>query len=514
MGSIFGKKSNSSRSTDIDSVWHSNKSLEHHSNKNRSILTVLLFVKLIAMLWNAAVYPVSNHYDSSHHRLAMITCGLEASKYQYNQPLYYLIGCPLTVWSYYTHFPNFIEDIVVPKIRGEKVTTPYFEKHGVKIYQGLKEAVARYAQPAMVYVNIVMVFVFYILMLFRVFPRLLPNPNEWLLAGTILLCFPVIQKLGAMVHPDNLLLLMSPVLFLSYIRFCSHVKPTMKQVAWFALIISLTGLTRPLAVWLVGLFSLMGVWHIWSSVPPSGNWRLSKQKTAKLFVFSSIIIILCSSWWIYRYQQSGSIITVSSERYTARYKTIPSQFDKYKYFFSFPFSNLYQEPNRLLNYSTPAREAAGMMANDSYFLVLFSDFWADHFLYFTPRVMKEEKKGFKQTMLVVALPLTLLLLIGAFIGMVRDGYLLFQCCDKEEKWRFIAAVSGFGGILFFTFYASEIGMEIGKQAQVKGTRIANAVPFIIPAFVALFSKWKHATLSLQYYVYLAYAASLPIIFVF
>lgn len=144
-------------------------------------LTLLLSIKILIMIWNAANYPSHQQYDVERHFTSVINGGLIVSVRNFDPPLYYLTTLPFIVLG---------------------------KSFDIGVFQDLQ-----FLLPLMKIYNIVLICSFYMLWIYWILPNLLPNRTARFAAGTIILALPGYQKLAVMIHADNLLTLLTTIIF-------------------------------------------------------------------------------------------------------------------------------------------------------------------------------------------------------------------------------------------------------------------------------------------------------------
>lgn len=452
------------------------------SRKFQKILIALLLLKILIMGWNAAKYVSVEQYDywKSHYRLN--DCGLEAAYMGADPPLYYMLGCPLIPAAYFFYTDNFVEELLIPYLTGETdIRKNWSERRGgVDFWEEVTlPAYTEFVAGGFRWINMMMVVLFYAIWLFRLFPKLLPRPPDWFTAGLLLLLLPGFQKIAVMIKPDNATILAVTIAFALWLQWRDEVGWSLRRAALFACAIGAMGLTRPLAIWPVLLLGLMAAWKIWIETPPRGWQRWGADKLRIFSVYSLLVIVLCGSWWAYRYVEIG-VVVENNEIYMAKYRPKLPEQDRFEYFSQARFADLLRNPNRRMDH---ADKSGGKGV--SFWAIFYSDLWGDHWLYFSGPKRVELKPNFKRFIFVLALPLTL------FAGFSFVRVMIRRSRDWMGRFEwdavFVSGLIGLGGVLTWLLWEQTNGLT-GKHGGNKFQYYAWAVPFLIPAIMQAFPR--------------------------
>ena len=427
----------------------------------QGIIAVLLVAKLGATVYNAAVAD-SAMYDKAHHLQRAESLGFELGRRYYNPPLYYM---PLGL---VIEQPSIIPAKKAPRIRAI-----------INYYRGT---------------NIVYLAVFYVCWLFVIFPAALPSWRSSFLASLLLLSLPGYQRLAKFVHPDNLLSALTALAFALWIlaerrtrsgesrsgESRSERKPLgWKWVLGIAVTIGLTGATRPFSVVPVVVFSLASVWLlVYRQQRP---WR---QLFTKGLAAGALIAVLSGSWWGYRLVALPSGLT---DVYfgTKRYGPYRPTFDWQHYFTSFYLEKLLERPNR--EYRDFDRSSAKLPTrrsfffnqySNSFFTLLYSDVWADHWLYFSGPGKQEYRAEEKRRILLFALAPTLILALMGVGQLARVGYRAARKRCPGAAQSVLLALMAAGLALYLQWQTGD-ALKPGKQSTVKFIYIAYCLPAVV-----------------------------------
>ena len=448
-----------------------------HKMRTNPYLTLLLLIQILIMIWNAVVYPSQEQYDMSRHFTSVANGGLIVSIRNFDPPLYYMATLPF---------------LAVGKL------------FDIQILQNLDFLI-----PVIKVYNIFIISAFNILWLYWIIPRLLPDKTTQNIAGTLLLALPGYEKLAAMVHADNLLTLLATVVFVLWLYHKLSAR-SWSGIIYYALLLALIALTRPFAVVPVAIFA--AIWFQMVTQIAKQEQQNFSWIAQRVFVFCAIVAIPISSWWAIRYLKTDQFVNIADSGYYEKYNSRRDQVDLdyyIKYSTSFYFKQLLTIPNR--NYDALMDGASDWRTslNNSFWTVAYSDFWGDHWLFFSGPQSVEGKLWPKRILFIYALPITVLLVTGFTWNAIRE---LGRAA--RNKWKItplsVAAmlfVAGFGlWILWQTF----IALEPGKNSGIKFIYNAYYVPFAIPVALAAISqspKIRNIGLVLSF---LLYILALPI----
>ncbi len=462
----------------------------YYGRTSTVILAILIMVKVAVSAWNFSTYPISQQYDNSMHVARIGTCGLYTTERFYNQPLYYMLSCPFVFISLLGHV-DIYADVITPLRQGETL-----DQIASRVRGAIKgtEIVSELAIPILQIMNIILLTIVYYLWSFHMFPRLLYRNEQALAASLLLLALPGFQKLAAMTHPDNLLVFMATVVFWFWMNVGSNPTVLARRLPIFGILVGLMALTRPFALAPVACFAVLGPLRVLLSASEKKlSWQL-KRSIRPIAVFTTIVILMGGSWWGYRFAVTGNAFSSmeSDSEYIEAYRQRTSQLgldDYVKFYTSFHPVSLFKEPSRYISADGEAEKVWKSSKNNSFFTLLFSDFWGDHWLYFSGERYNDNKKVFKRILLVIAFFLAPFMGVAYFHGAWR--ILRGVRTDvHSDCWLAALALTVVGGALFILWQGTS-GFEPGKHSSVKFIYIAYLVPFAI-AVMARSAVVEHA----------------------
>ncbi|MGF1454324.1 MAG: hypothetical protein ACFB6R_02985 [Alphaproteobacteria bacterium] len=454
------------------------------------ILLAALLLKLSITMWNAFSYDIKHQYDSPRHALRTGTCGLYTDTLYYNPPLYYMAGCPAMALGLLSQI-DINDQILTPLSRGDSLDSIKNTLRDTVDYLSIVDASGG---QLLRLINWGMLTAVYGIWIFVLFPRFLGPGFMAFAASLMLLALPGYQKIGAMVNSDNLFVFLTTVSFLLYVGLLDKARITVRDMVIMGLTIGALGLTRPFAVIPMVLIGGGIAFRLWRSA----GFTLRPLQLAPLLgryaVFAVLVVALSSSWWIYRQAVTGDAFKRYPDDYTeviaphvkAAYV---DKFDHGRFYSTFHIRELLEMPNRLYDQvrkdtPDPSVEPWQQTLNHSFATLMFSDFWADHWLYFSGPQKRETDANvpFKRAILIYALFITPIMLVMGAVGLVRLGIQAARSGDLEEK-GVLVLMSALSIALYVCWQATE-GMEPGKNTSVKFIYVAYFMPFFIAAMFA------------------------------
>jgi hypothetical protein len=448
------------------------------TKKTRTLIDALLAVKMLISLWNCLRFPAQGGYDNYMHSGRAVHAGLRATRMDYDPPFYYFVNLP----------------------------TILLDPAAKKDVDGLMTVIE--------WSNLLYLFVFYVVWIYFIFPRVLPGARSWTVASVILLALPGYQKLAAMVHSDNILTTFTACTFACWLwldqrraRFegvGGQGKPyKLRALFGFAAIIGLTGLTRPFACLPVALFSVLTLREVWAiSRPQIGRFV---ARAAPLMI---LVGLLSTTWYVYRWRRAHVVLDAYNHSYIDDYQKYKPGFDFKAYFTTFYFKDLLHTPNRKLYLEDPDAEPGKNRYANSFFTLAYSEMWGDQWLYFSGR--GEEKLWEKRVILVGGMPLTLFLLAAWPLGLFRT----VREVVRRRRWvtrRTIVLVMTLGAALLYLVWQTHPGLTPGKNSSVKFIYIAYAVPFVLTMCMSFRMRRREYRLMLPLSL-LTFALAAPISF--
>lgn len=420
------------------------------------VVAVLVGVKLVVTAWNGVVFD-GQTYDTLHHARRAADGGLKISAMAYDAPTYYL---PALLYK------ELMQDrwraAASARARERKAAAQSERareeerKRGTKKSSG-REATAETGDDAtyskqrrnvestarspflefLRWTNIFYVGAFYLLWIYGVLPRVLPDWNRRLPAALLILALPGYQKLAMMSHPDNLHLLAATLCTLVWVRMpgvvaspegaagalVDRAAPPSSGHWKMALVAGLSGLTRPFAAATVAVFTAVNLVHL--AISNRYDPALVLRRGLALVMLTAVI---AGSWFTWRGVVSGTWREAYREGYIEQFDR--GSFDYFQYLTTFHFAELLEVPNRQINrldeanYRRHGHDPDNRYAN-SFFTTLYSETWGDHWLYSSGRMGADRKVFAKRVLFVMALPLIPLLalrLARAAAALVREAF--------------------------------------------------------------------------------------------
>ncbi|HYP91097.1 MAG TPA: hypothetical protein VEQ59_23185 [Polyangiaceae bacterium] len=372
----------------------------------RFLIFTLLCVKLLLIVWNCVEFN-GKVYDQGHHQDRALFGGLRAGKMAYNPPLYYLpallvhrpADVPLVERS--TKSEGDDDEAIASREAAQSPAGPHEKSHKAKLLRVLR------------YTNFFWDSLIYIGWIGYAFPRLLRGFRAWFLASLLLLLLPGFQKLGAMVHPDNAFASLTTVGVCAWLWVRERYRAGtlgFRHLLLFAVAAGAVGLTRPFSIVAVAVLTAALLVYL---VRLEG-WRWSRLLLRGAALLT-IVGVLAGSWYVYRWRYTGHITSSTRDRYIEVFEKRRPGFDYKHYFTTFELGELLDTPNRRMGGGSTSIYADNPAAN-SFFTLLYSEIWGDHWLYFSGNQAREGKLWPKRTMLTAALamPPIIALLGGGF----------------------------------------------------------------------------------------------------
>ncbi len=467
----------------------------------RALVALLLCVKLVLLIWNAATFDARDK-DADYHADRALSAGLSPSNITHDGPTYYLAA----------------------KLKPRPDDVPLVAR-ATSGEDGEPEAVASAERPKRVtraekefradlldwlrYTNVLWLGVFYAAWIYWSFPRLLPSSSSWLLASLLLLSLPGIQRVGVMAHPDNALLGSSALavagwLWLREQRLASEaerrVEPTSPfgPVALFALLIGVLATTRWLAV--VPSLVLAIVCAVYAARSARGN---PAQLVARVLAALAISSALGATWYtavVGASHEPGSAHTTS---YFPTFDHPAERVIRPRYYTSFRWRALLDPDS--------AEGGPETAAENSFLTLLYSDTWGDQWSTFSGPKARGAKNWAKRVILGWALavpPLSLGLAVAALAALwkrVREQ----RARSAADKWlrRLLAAVSAFEAelVLLALVVLGFVGFAVWQAryayfADDNSTVRFGSFGWLLPAALALLFRreptpWGRALMS-------------------
>lgn len=442
----------------------------------RVTVVVALLIKFALLVWNAAAYN-NKTYDYQWHRSRAASAGLRVGAMEYNPPLYYLPCLP------------FVED--VPK--GQ-----------------VKEGFTSHDLISLLrFTNLVYLFLFYICWIYFIIPKLIPSWTGATIASLVLLSFPGFQKLGVMTHPDNLLVGLSALGLAYWLWFRKRPSRTggrdWAAVAGFGLIVGLIGMTRPFAAVPVFVLSLAGIIAL---IRERGlfSWAFF----SRAILFTVLLGTVSLSWYAYRWHEIGTLGASYNERWVGQFRDYRDDLDRVHYFTSFYFGDLLREPNMLneaIGYNGKPKATNNM--SNSFPTIAYSEFWGDHWLYFSSRKYRTEGKRWpKRVLFVIALLMLPFLGLRFVGGVVTTGRRLARG-DPDADADALMVLYFLLGVALYFYWLMGDALLPGANTPIKFVYNAHLTPVFVTVafFKALGSRRFNAWLV---YTGIVFLAALPV----
>ncbi len=454
------------------------------------LLVAALMLKLTVTFWNAFTYDIESQYDTPRHALRTGTCGMYTDVLYYNPPLYYMAGCPAMVIGILTRV-DVQAQIIDPLWEGKSLSEI---KDDLKTSTDYLSIVDSSGGQFLRLMNWAMLAGFYGIWMFILFPRVLGPGFLAFGASLFLLALPGYQKIGAMVNSDNLFVFLTTLSFLLYVGLLDKARITVRDMVIMGLAIGALGLTRPFAIVPMALIGGGMAWRMWRSTAFSFLPSRLFPVLSRYAVFALLVVAISSSWWIYRQAITGDAF----KRYPDDYKEVIAphvkapyvdRFDHWRFYTTFHIRELLQVPNRRIDEARtdtpdPSVEPWQQTLNHSFATLFFSDFWADHWLYFSgPEKHGEDRNVFfKRALLSYALLITPIMLVMGAAGLWQIGASAVRSGDLEEKGVFV--LMSVLSIILYVYWQATEGMEPGKNTSVKFIYVAYFMPFFAAAMFA------------------------------
>ena len=444
------------------------------------LIGLFLCIKLALSLWNACEFD-GKVYDQGHHQDRALFGGLRPGKLSYDPPLYYLpallVHRPADVPLVERNMRNVggEDEAIASREAALSPPGPHEVAHKAKQIQLLR------------YTNVFYGFITYVGWICFAYPRLLRGFRGWFLASLLLLCVPGYQKLGAMVHPDNAftcLVTVGVCVWLAVRERFAAGKLTFLQLVGFAVAVGSIGLTRPFSIMPVAVLTATLLVYL---------VRLEGFRWSRLLVrggaLLAIVVVLSSSWYVYRWRSSGHITNAYRDGYMEKFEKRKVGFSFVEYFTTFHAEELLEVPNRKLAGGTTSAYSNTPHAN-SFFTILYSEVWGDHWLYFSGLPTREGKLWPKRTLLAAALltpPVVLLLGAGFFWDLGRRSR---QSLGESRAQKLRARLTAWlaqveldlvllglvgSGVLLYLYWQTGPGLLPGKHSTIKFIYVANLV---------------------------------------
>jgi hypothetical protein len=486
----------------------------------RFIVAVLVCIKLMLLVWNASVYDGVTYEPERQSDRALLG-GLEIGKLSYDPPLYYL---PARLLHRPTDVPLVERSAGEPTGRSAREARKQSAKDE-RAFRGELLDVLRYT-------NVLWVGFFYVAWIYYAFARLLRDRQAWFLASLALLAIPGYQKLAAMSHPDNLFAAASALAVCTWLwlrerwqatsvstdaQLASAPGHVTRDLTLFSLVVGLVGLTRPLALAYVAPLTLVAL--AYAARFSARRWQ---QVLGRAVLVITLVGALSASWYVARWRKTGDVLASVPAEVTAVYEPLRRDFSYAHYFLSFYPAQLWENPNLGFGEARAGADARSAPVN-SFFTLLHSEVWGDHWLSFSGPKQKDTKAWAKRVSISTAIlaPVMALLLFFAWLwSFGKRSSKLWQAGGSTPRERLrsigthletelvLGAISVLGAALFVWWQAGPALLP-GDQSSLKFIHVAAFFP---PAIALLLSRplEKRPALLLAGYALVLFMAAFPV----
>ena len=488
----------------------------------RFVIALLLCIKLMLLVWNAIVYDGVTYQPERQSDRAWFG-GLKIGKLSYDPPLYYL---PARLLRRPADVPFVERSSDEPTERpsiGKRKKKPSTEEQA---FRGELLDVLRYT-------NVLWVGFFYVAWIYYAFPRLLRDRRAWFLASLVLLAIPGYQKLAAMSHPDNLFAAASALSVCVWLGLRERWQKTSlssdanmplatghatRNLTFFALVLGLVGLTRPLALAYVAPLTLVAL--VYAARFSTTRWQ---QRLGRAMLVVTLVGVMSGSWYVLRWRQTGAVLASVPTDVSASFEPLRRGFPYAHYFLSFYPAQLWDNPNLGFGEAPTGTDARSAPVN-SFLTLLHSEVWGDHWLSFSGPKHKEGKAWAKRISVSTALLtpfITLLLLLAWLWSFGKRSTKIWQTGGSSsvvERLRrlgttletelVLGAISVLGAALF-VWWQTGPALLPGDHSSLKFVHVAAFFP---PAIALLLSRTleKRPALLLNGYVFVLFVAAFPV----
>jgi hypothetical protein len=467
----------------------------------------LLGLKLVLLIWNAAVYD-RRTLDAEYHADRALFGGLRASDTTHDGPLYYLPALLLP------------RPDVTPLARA--TTGEEDEPAGPSAARPPRIGRAEKALRAdlldwLRYSNVLWLGAFYVVCIYQVFSRLLTGFRPWFLASLLLLALPGYQRLGALSHPDNAFVTTASLALWAWLVVRERwqrgrvelAEPPAREarpreplrfvhLALFALSIGVMSLTRSFAAVPAAVLAVVCVVYTLRSV--RGKWA---KRWPRLLGVVAILGVLGSAWTI-------------NVRRAMPLREPPSYFPTLHHSRAgFAYGRYYRSFRLGALLHLDAAPAARL--ENSFFTLLYSDTWGDQWSAFSNGRDKDGKEWAVRALLGAALavpPLVLTLGVAWLVslaGRVRSAAASGRTSSGrrsalgELEPELVLAALVVLGSGSFAYWQATSGLLPGDNSTVKFSYVATLFP---PALALI---WRRELTPNQFGLVSSYLLSLNVI---
>jgi hypothetical protein len=168
------------------------------------------------------------------------------------------------------------------------------------------------------------------------------------------------------------------------------------------------------------------------------------------------------------------VLDAYSDKYIAQFEPYREGFDFQHYFTSFYFDELTQQPNRLVSGKPKVDPTIQDPLANSFFTLLYSETWGDHWLYFSGPREKETKATVKRRVLQAALVPTAWWIGRTLVGI---GAVIARWVRGERRPAELIVLASFVlGVVMYLWWQTGPALLPGKNSTIKFIYNAQLFP--------------------------------------
>jgi hypothetical protein len=433
----------------------------------RCLIALLLLIKLVLIVWNAAVFD-GRTYDAGYQSDRAVFGGLRPGKTAHDPPLYYL---PALTVSPPDDVPRLARETVG---EDDEPGQPHAEPPPRQ--SRAEKAFRVELLTRLRHTNVLWLALFYGLWLFWSLPRLVQGFQPWFLASLLLLAVPAYQRLGAMSHPDNLFVALASVAIALWLylrdRWQRQEPLPFWQLALFASSIGIMTYSRWLAIAPAAVLAVVCI--VYAVRSAGGKLVLL---VPRLLVLATLIGGLSASWFLQLRAASHEPGRQYAASYFPKLERDHTGFNYARYYSSFHLQRLLDDER-------------GSSA-DSFPTLVYSEIWGDEWLSFANPKSKDAKKWPTRVLLAsaIAVPLTCIVLaVVMLVGLVErlkrvvaDASARSPTTMAELEGELVLLALTLLGAGLFVAWQAGPGLLPGDNSSVR----FNSIAAVLPAGVAL-----------------------------
>ena len=458
----------------------------------RFIVALLLGVKLLLLVWNAAVFD-GQTYAATYHSDRALSGGLVPRKIAEDPPLYYLPALLLPRFSEprvavrSVQYGDSLDHETLPKARKLRPS---------KAERALRDRLL----DGLRYSNVLWLAAFYVVWIYLVFPKLCAGAAGWFAASLLLLSVPGYQKLGAMSHPDNALAATLAVAIAAWLAGRSSWTTSQDLGAATLARKMLSVCALPVAILLVVLsrkpsvlpLTVLTVLAVVSAVRRSSA---SKSRRFTLVGLALLPALFATVWPALRarHHEPAPAAPVVSTASGAAHERVAHA----RYLRTLHLDALIETPSEQL--SDGLTETVGLPT------LAFSDTWGDHWLAFSgqqgdDKVWPKRMSLMAATPLLALVPALLLFSLYRIMNDARRSYLEQRggiaarlqgvAREYERELALTAVLCAYAGT-YLAWHFKELSLA-GADWTL---RFIHFAPFLPLAIALLFSRRLHPAIS-------------------